>query len=326
LAFAPEGILLVSDPMAATIYAVETGDTSGNPSSAKLDVDDLSGKIASLLGTEARDVQVKDLAVNPLSGNAYLSVTRGSGPDAASLLLRVDPSGEIAELSLKNIKNAKATLPNPPESRETRRGNPRMDTITDLAYIDGRVFIAGLSNEEFASKLRSIPFPFGAPSEGTSVEIFHGAHGAVETHSPIMTFASFEIGDEPHVLAAYTCTPLVKFPVAQLEPGTKVRGTTVAELGNRNRPLDMFVYEKNGKKYILMANNSRGVMKISTEEIDNSEGINEPVRGGNTAGLSYDTIADLKGVVQLDRLNDSTALALVQDEDGGEHLRTIALP
>ena len=43
-----------------------------------------------------------------------------------------------------------------------------------------------------------------------------------------------------------------------------VIGTTIAELGNRNRPLDMIVYQKNGKEFLLMSNNSRGVMKIPT--------------------------------------------------------------
>ncbi len=56
---------------------------------------------------------------------------------------------------------------------------------------------------------------------------------------------------QPHVLAAYTCTPLVKFPLSDLKPGEKVKGTTIAELGNRNRPLDMIVYQKDGKDYVL---------------------------------------------------------------------------
>ena len=46
------------------------------------------------------------------------------------------------------------------------------------------------------------------------------------------------------------------------------KGKTIAELGNRNKPLDMISYKKEGKDYLLMANSSRGVMKISTENID----------------------------------------------------------
>src|SRR5207244_8491443 len=113
------------------------------------------------------------------------------------------------------------------------------------------------------------------------------------------------INGEQNILAAYTCTPLVKIPVSQLVPGTRVKGTTVAELGNRNRPLDMISYEKDGKNYILMANSSRGLMKISTDNIDKIEGITSPIK--NKAGLAYETIDSVKGVQQLEHLDKDNA-------------------
>ncbi len=45
------------------------------------------------------------------------------------------------------------------------------------------MIVAGLSNEEFASTLRSLPFPFKEGESETSVEIYHGAHGKFETRS-----------------------------------------------------------------------------------------------------------------------------------------------
>jgi hypothetical protein len=324
LAFALDGVLLLADPMAATVYAVETGDKQGDAKSVKHEVADLRGKIAALVGASTDAVQINDLAVNPASGNVFISVTRGSGPAAQPLVLKLEPSGKLAELELDGLAFTKAELANAPASGEGRRGNPRMMTVTDLAFIDGKVYIAGLSNEEFASKLRTIPFPFTAADDGSSVEIFHGAHGRVETNSPIMTFAAFEIDNQPHVVAAYTCTPLVKFNVADLKPEAKVRGVTVAELGNRNRPLDMFVYEKEGKDYILLSNSNRGLMKIDAQGIGSQSPINEKI--DDKAGLSYETIEVLKGVVQLDRLSDGTAVALIQGADGKENLQTIELP
>src|SRR5262249_56677923 len=102
---------------------------------------------------------------------------------------------------------------------------------------------------------------------------------------------------EANLLCAYTCTPLVRIPIKELKPGEKVKGTTVAELGNQNRPLDMVVYGKKGKDYILMANSSRGVMKIPTEGIDKVDAITAPVKG--KAGLTYETIDSLKRVEHL---------------------------
>jgi hypothetical protein len=86
----------------------------------------------------------------------------------------------------------------------------------------------------------------------------------------------------------------------------------------------MVVYQKNGKDYILSANSSRGVMKITTENIDKIEGITERISG--TAGLTYQTVEELKGVEQLDKLDKDHALLLVRSEGGNANLQTIALP
>src|SRR5207247_7746845 len=107
-------------------------------------------------------------------------------------------------------------------------------------------------------------------------------------------------------LAAYTCTPLVTFPVADLKAGKKVHGKTVAELGNRNVPLDMIVYEKDGKQYLLLSNSARGVMKISTENIEKQPALEEKVN--DKAGLSYETIESLQNVEHLDKLGNANAL------------------
>ena len=326
LAFGPDGILFISDPVAASIVAIDTSDRTAS-SAGEINVSDIGGKIASLLGTEPKQVQIVDMAVNPLSGNAYLSVSRGQGANASPVLLKVGPSGKIDEVSLKNVNYSQVSFANAPgEDAVDRRGNKqRMESITDLAYADGRVIVAGLSNEEFASKLRSIPFPFQKADAGASVEIYHGAHGRFETNSPVRTFAVYRIAKEPHVLAAYTCTPLVKFPLSELKAGAKVKGTTVAELGNRNRPLDMIVYQKDGKDYVLTANSARGVMKITTEKIENAPGITEKI--SDKAGLPYETIENLKGVEQLDRLDKQNALILLSNaETGDKTLQTIPLP
>jgi hypothetical protein len=309
------------------VYALDPGYKAGDASGAKYNIDHVNETIAGLLGVQQNEILINDMAVNPASGNVYLSVSRGRGPDAAPVILRVNPQGKFSEVSLKKIPFAKAELPNAPAPGGEGRQNKRAQSITDLAYVDGHVFIAGLSNEEFASNLRSVNFPFEKIGGGSSVEIYHGAHGAYETRSPVRTFVPYVINGESHLLAAYTCTPLVKFRVAELKPGAKVKGTTVAELGNRNQPLDMVVYKKDGQEFLLVANTSRGVMKVSTEKVADQPAITEPVRGEKgTAGLPYETIPEWKGVQQLDRLNDTSVVLLVVDESGVANLKTMELP
>jgi type IV secretory pathway ATPase VirB11/archaellum biosynthesis ATPase len=102
-----------------------------------------------------------------------------------------------------------------------------------------------------------------------------------------------------------------------------VKGRTVAELGNRNRPLDMFGYEKGGEGFILMANSSRGVMKVSTKDIGTIDAITRRVAG--VSGLSFETIESWKGVVQLAKIDDKHA-AIIRKGDAGQSLEQVVLP
>ena len=139
------------------------------------------------------------------------------------------------------------------------------------------------------------------------------------------TFVPFIINGEPNVLAGFVCTPLVKFPVSAIAGGSLVKGTTVAELGNHNQPLDMIAYKKDGQDFLLLANSAHGIMKISTVDLDKAVGIEAPVGGGGTAGQKFEKIADWKGVVQLERLNETHAVVLTLTDGRGD-LKTLALP
>jgi len=318
IAFGPDGLLLLSDTKGAAVFAIDLGDKKAEPA-GPIKVEAINEKVAEVLGTTPDKIAINDVAVNPASGRAYLSVSRGKGPDSSPALVRVDKEGKLQLVSLDDIPFSKADLPNAPAA-----GNARNEVITDIAFVDGRVIVAGLSNEEFSSRLLAIPYPFSEPGQGTSVEIYHGAHGKFETKSPVRTFVPYRIKGESYLLAAYTCTPLVKFPVSQMKAGSHLKGTTVAELGNRNKPLDMIAYSKDGKDYLLLANSSRGVMKIPTEGVDNAPSISKPVR--DKEGLGYDTLSSLKGVMQLDKLDDTHALILIQTPSGAMNLETIDLP
>ncbi len=328
ISFGPDDILFVGDPLAASIFALRIDEKpsvmTGGPT--EYNVAEIDHKVAAIMATSPRRLTINDLAVHPRTGSAYLSVSRGNGPGAITALFRVRPDGETSLVSLTDVRYGRAEIPNAPAppASSLERSN-RALSITDLAYADGKVLVAGLSNEEFASTLRAVPFPFQEMGKGTSVEIYHGAHGAWETRAPVRTFAEYEIAGEPHLLAAYTCTPLVKFPTSELQPGAKVRGTTVAELGNRNAPLDMVVYEKDGSDWILISNNRRGLMKVTTENLAKIQGLTSRVERGATAGLSYETVTGLDGIEQLDRL-DATRALVVRRRDGGLFLESVALP
>ncbi|MFQ5632296.1 MAG: hypothetical protein ACE5I1_26295, partial [bacterium] len=213
----------------------------------------------------------------------------------------------------------------PSEDAKDRRGRSlRRQAITDMAYIDGKLYIAGLSNEEFASNLRRLDFPFNKKMQASSLEIYHAAHGRFETHAPIRTFIPYNLKSEPYILASYTCTPLVTFPIQKLEAGGHVKGKTVGEFGAGNRPLDMVAYRNDGKDFVLIANSNRTLMKFDPQDIIGAKSLTEPVHQRyGTAGIEYISIAQI-GVLQLADYNDSNVVVLQRDINSGSlNLRTL---
>lgn len=329
LTFGPEGVLFIADTKAAAITAIATGDTKAASGSAAVKAEAIDEKIAALLGTKSDQIIIEDLAVNPISRRAYLAVSRGKGPDAVPVLVRVKADGQPELVALDKVRFSRAELPDPAADTAPapvpgkKQQNRRLEAITDIAYTDGKVLVAGLSNEEFASSLRAIPFPFKNVDRGTSVEIYHGAHGAYETRSPVRTFVPYKVGNEQQILAAYTCTPLVQFAIGDLKPGAKVKGKTIAEFGNRNRPLDIVVYQKDGKDFLLMANSSRGVIKVAADQITGASSIT--ARVADTEGLKFEKL-DWAGINQLDLLDSRHALVVRGDAGKPQNLETLALP
>jgi len=327
LAFGPFGVLFVGDSKSATVFAVATGEKKEVKTKSSITVEKLGQQVASALGVAASEVEIKDLAVSPLSGSVYLSVSKtGSKPGPA--LLKIGADNKVKQISLKKIKFSKTTLANAPGEDEVdrRRRKLRSSSITDLAYVDGQLLVSGI-NTGNSSAVRALAFPFDKASQDASLQIFHAAHGREEGYAAIRTFVPFTIDGKPSLLAGFICTPLVKFPLSGVTKGNKIKGTTIAELGNRNKPYDMIVYKKDGKTFLLMANSARGVMKISTKDIEKNEGLTEPVRGGGKAGQEYETIGGWNGtVVQLDTLDETHAIVVVQAADESLTLKTVALP
>lgn len=330
LAFGPDGVLFVGDSAGGAIAAIDTADRT--PGSGKIDVQGIDEKVAAMVGVNAGDILINDVAVNPISKNVYVSAARGRGPDAAPLVVRVDSSGKLTLLPLDNIRHETISLSDVPAANTEARQNPRTQTITDMAFVNGNVMVAGMSNEEWSSALRSIPYPFKTAAKGTQLQIWHASHGRYETQSPVRTFVPYTIDGQQYVLAAYTCTPLVKIPVSDLRAGAQVKGVTISDLGAGNQPLDMVPYKKDGHEFILIANSSFGVVKLHADNLGQYKPIDSPTVV-DVAGAPYDRITALTNVRHLAQFDAGNALILTAAGGGGfgpavgpMSLRTVALP
>jgi hypothetical protein len=319
MAFGPGNVLFIGDNTGAQILAVEVADEAHGTGAITLE--GLDTKVAQVLGVAPVDVQINDLAVHPASKNVYLTVTRGSGASAAPVLLRVTRNAQrpIEEVSLTNVKYSTAAIANAPANAPGERRNPRTSTITDIAYADGKVWVAGLSNEEFASAFRRFSFPFDKWMETTTLEIYHVSHRASETRSPVTSFTIQQIGGKKFVVAGYTCTPIVAFDVASLVPGKHVVGRTVAELGAGNTPTDLVPFKRGGKDVIMVVNNRRPLMRIDASDVATGTALTVP----EVAGIARATLEQPSGISQMAEL-DADYVVVVQRGANGLDLKSIA--
>ncbi|HET7292797.1 MAG TPA: hypothetical protein VFM88_10250 [Vicinamibacteria bacterium] len=329
LAFGPEGVLFVGDGKTGAVFALDLGDTTARAVEEPKELVDVEGKLAALLGGTPADVMVHDLAVNPISKNAYLAVSRGRAawtdrwllPNDvadASVLVRADADGRLTAVDLGSVRFAKVALPRPVDPAkqvEWKKVSLRADAITHMAYADGSLWIAGLSNEEFAATLWRVKYPFEGPVAITTLENFHGAHGKYETEAPIRAFVHYPLKGRLHVLAAYLCTPLVTFPTDEVKDGRHLRGRTIGEFGSGNYPLDMVVVKNEGRDRLVIANSNLPLMVVDPKDVESFEGEITKEVEGYTGGVRVEYRSGT-GIQQLDNLGEGHVLTLVRLNGG----------
>jgi len=76
-----------------------------------------------MLGTDAKEIAITDLAVHPKTHNSFVAVMRGQGASARPALLRVDGAGKVDLVAAESLKSTSVTLPNPPAATTTGRSN-----------------------------------------------------------------------------------------------------------------------------------------------------------------------------------------------------------
>jgi hypothetical protein len=302
-------------------------DNAKDTASTSIEINNIDKAVAAFLGIASEDVLINDLLVHPTSQNIYLSVSRGRSLDAQPVIIKINRKKELSEVKIDNIWFARADINNVPGFDEkTSWGEPKRPmAITDLAFLDGILYVAGLSNEQFASRLRRVNFPFRNNLTDTSVEVFHTSHNRYETHAPIETMLPLMLNNEPHVLAGYGCAPLAKFSIADLKDKKHVKGQTLAELGGGSRPLDMILFKRKGEDHVLIANSNRSVYKIRVSDLEKSEPLTTPVDDIYVSSGTPFVATGFIGVLHIDNLNKNFIAAIQRDIETGA-LNLVSLP
>ena len=233
------------------------------------------------------------MAVRPGTGIVYVAVSEG--PGRTQRIVAVTADGAAHVLNLHRLPSASVALGSAPSSAAAFWGKipARSFTVTDMKWRQGVLYVAGLSNQDFSSALRLIPYPFRGRGAMASVEIYHASHNEIETRAPIRTMTFETLNGVPSLVAAYTCTSLVTIPLADLKDGAQLRGKTIAELGYGNTPRDTVSYDAtmggHAASYMLLLNTQRDADLITVAAVaaaDAKPGLSAPVPFGQMAGVA----------------------------------------
>lgn len=329
MTFSPDGTLFFADFKGAAVYGIRM-EEKADASKLALNIADLDTKVADMLGATPREIRIVDMATNPQTNTVYFSVARGVGNDTQYALMKIaregdSRNGKIEAVDLNAVNYTSYNLKDAPaETDKDRRGRSlRTMSITDLAFHNNEVYVAGLSNEEFASTFRRVAFPFNGKQTASKVEIFHVAHGRYETNAPIQTFMPMELNGQAHIVAAYTCTPLVTFPVSSVADGGHIMGKTAAELGSNNRPVDIISFERGGKQHIVLSNSNRSAMRFDPNDLIKQQTLKTPLEERfKSVGAPYVQLP-LVQVLQLDDFNDDYLAVMQRGSNGALNFRSV---
>mgnify|MGYP002783952770 CR=1 FL=1 len=323
---APDGAVVLADWRRGLLHRVDRA-AGGAVAEQCWNVRNLSDRLARATARPTDEVHVSAAAFDVRSQTLLLGLTLGRGATEAALVA-VHEDGGVERFDLGDRALDSVVIESPPPDARIWRDTPaRSLTVTDMKFHGGRLLVSGLANDSFRSTLRQVPYPFVASAaHATGIEIYHAVHGQMETRAPIRCFDVVELNGAPHLLAAYTCTPLVTIPVAALEPGAAVRGKTIAELGFGNTPRAVVPFtiehEQKREPWVAIANSSKSADLLRLADVATAargEGLSERV------APPFDSLAGLRalplpltGSLRLVDQGGAFLLSVRRDADSGQ--------
>lgn len=323
LTFGDANTLFVADWKGARIYALPVAVPSraaGKP----FNLMDVQAPIARALGVAPSALRFEDLAVQPGSELAYVSLTvRGAQGKTSPAIVSIDATGKVVRLDLGKAVESAAITDAPAADVAFWRDLPAQTlTVTDMRFHQNKLYVAGLSNRSFASTLRVYDYPFSGKARASTIEMYHPVHNQIETRAPIRSMAVMTIGGEPTLVAAYTCTPLVTIPLKDLKDGAHIVAKTVGEMGWGSAPNGLVAFKVGDAEYALLANSSRSADLLSAADLNAAAaapGLATPIEWPAKPYLGVKGVmTPMSAVMRLDNLNPELLLALRREDASGQ--------
>ncbi|WP_273489671.1 hypothetical protein [Roseateles chitosanitabidus] len=284
----------------------------------------VSAAIARALRVDERRLRFEDMAVRPGSETAYIALSMGQGAGTPKpALVAVDTTGQVRVVDLARAPHVSVPIGQiPGPDKHLWRDTPMAAyTVTDMAYRDGKLYVAGLSNASFASALRVFDYPFKAEAAVASIEMYHPVHNQIETRAPIRKMVIADLNGVPTLVAAFTCSPLVTIPLKDLKDGAHIAAKTIAEFGWGSAPVGMVQFDAGQGPMVLLTHSHKSADLMAVTDIADAStqpGVTTPIKWPTEPTLGLKSIyVPLAGVAKLDNQDANLLAALRRNEATG---------
>ena len=339
LEFSPTGTLFVGDNYNGAIYAFDLTKGSAPSQIMPVNIADIDFKIADVLGVPKSALAINDMAVHPVTGEIFISVTRIGNFESAPAIVKVSQDRQISLVDLSATDFKKQSLDHypdqettfrprglgqmPPLVRDIAKGEIKLSSlaIMDMKFHNGELFVSGVAFDNFLSTLRRIPVPFDGKQSAANVEMYHISHDQFETRAPIRAMSIHEIDGKETLVAAYTCSPIVLIDLDDIVDGAKISAKTIMDYGN-GQPVDMLSYSMQGQEMLFLTSNSRSPHVIPVSSLNGAKGYTKGdlPEGGKADLMPVMPVGDTGKTVMFDgmslqmaNLGDNLFVSLTRD-------------
>lgn len=265
LAYSNDQVLMLAvNNMTGMVYAIDLEDNNaGSASTNEItgDVSDFGTKLASAMGTQASNISVLNMEVNPISKNVYLLAFNSS--NNTSSIVKVSAAGaNVTVMDLSNVTYSSISY------------STSGERVNDVAWGNNTLFLSFSHSSTLVGKVGSIkaPFKHNASMSNRATTVFKTNWGSnYFTDAPLESMCFADVAGEKRLMGVTVCAPGYSFKADEVSNGTGL--LQVKEFFNLNTGSASKVYSVNqsGKTYLIEHHMNGRITRIGEKYLDESQ-------------------------------------------------------
>ncbi|HEY1045188.1 MAG TPA: hypothetical protein VGF79_02040 [Bacteroidia bacterium] len=265
LAYSNDQVLMLAvNNSTGMVYAIDLEDNNAGSASANEitgNVSDFGTKLAAAMGTQASNLSILNMEVNPISKNVYLLAFNNS--NNSSSVIKVSAAGtSVTVLDLSNVTYSSISY------------SASGERVNDIAWGNNTLFLSFSHASTLVGRVGSIkaPFKHNASMSNRATTVFKTNWGGnYFTDAPLESMCFADVAGEKRLMGVTVCAPGYSFKADEVSNGAGL--LQVKEFFNLNTgsALKVYTINQNGKTYLIEHHMNGRITRIGEKYLDESQ-------------------------------------------------------